>query len=164
MNLGNKINELRRNRNITQDALASELGVTAAAVSKWENGYTLPDVLMLCALADYFAVTTDELLGRCRELRYAAIAANTPELGEKIRDLAARHNITAVGIYGDTQSAAEAVRTNDQITHLLIGQVGGETPEWKIDWGSRPISFYLSMSNSLQGVLNDLNNALQNNS
>ena len=63
MNLGKMILELRKKKNVTQEELAAELGVTAAAVSKWEKGYTLPDILMLCALADYFTVTTDELLG-----------------------------------------------------------------------------------------------------
>lgn len=37
MNLGNKILELRRQKNITQEELAAVLGVTSAAVSKWEN-------------------------------------------------------------------------------------------------------------------------------
>ena len=64
MNIGKIILDLRRKQNITQEELAAELGVTAAAVSKWENGYTLPDILMLCALADFFQVTADELLGR----------------------------------------------------------------------------------------------------
>ena len=64
MNIGQKILELRKQKGITQEELAAELGVTAAAVSKWENGYTLPDILMLCALADFFEATTDDLLGR----------------------------------------------------------------------------------------------------
>ena len=45
MNLGKTILDLRKQKNVTQEDLAAELGVTAAAVSKWENGYTLPDVL-----------------------------------------------------------------------------------------------------------------------
>ena len=44
MNLGTQICALRRTRQITQEQLAAELGVTAAAVSKWEHGYTLPAV------------------------------------------------------------------------------------------------------------------------
>lgn len=66
MNLGKTILDLRKAKNVTQDEMAAELGVTAAAVSKWENGYTLPDILMLCAIADYFQVTTDELLNRAK--------------------------------------------------------------------------------------------------
>ena len=38
MELGKKIYELRRERGVTQEELAAELGVTAAAVSKWEKG------------------------------------------------------------------------------------------------------------------------------
>ena len=58
MNFGKTILELRKQKNITQEELAAELGVTAAAVSKWENNYSLPDILMLCALADFFQVCT----------------------------------------------------------------------------------------------------------
>lgn len=64
MNIGIQIQTLRRKRNITQETLAAEMGVTVGAVSKWENSATMPDILMLCSLADYFHVTTDELLGR----------------------------------------------------------------------------------------------------
>ncbi len=38
MNIGSKILAMRKQKNITQEALAAELGVTAAAVSKWEKG------------------------------------------------------------------------------------------------------------------------------
>ena len=72
MNIGSNILAMRKQKNVTQEVLAAELGVTAAAVSKWEKGYTLPDILMLCALADFFEVTTDELLGTC--------ARNNPRL------------------------------------------------------------------------------------
>ena len=64
MNIGNKIQELRKKNNITQEKLASEMGVSVAAVSKWENANSMPDIIMLCSLADYFSITTDELLGR----------------------------------------------------------------------------------------------------
>ena len=163
MNIGKQILELRRQKNITQEELAAELGVTAAAVSKWENGYTLPDILMLCALADYFEVTTDKLLGRCPQYGLAAIAASSPDLGKQISALAAKLGIATEGIYDDSHVAAAAVKANEQITHLLIGQVGGETPEWKLDWGGRPIGFYLCMSDSSQGVLNNLRKSILDN-
>lgn len=163
MHLGKNIYDLRRSRNITQEELAAELGVTAAAVSKWENGYTLPDILMLCALADFFEVTTDELLGRCPQHGLAAIAASSSELGEQIIALAAELGIATAGLYDDSHAAAAAARDNSQITHLLIGQVGGETPEWKLDWGDRPIGFYLCMSDTPQGVLSNLRKAIQDN-
>ena len=80
MDLGKNIFELRRAKGITQEELAEELGVTAAAVSKWEKGNTLPDVLMVCAIADHFGISVDELLGRIRELKKLVVIA-----GEKDR-------------------------------------------------------------------------------
>lgn len=105
MNIGKKILELRRQNNVTQDALAAELGVTAAAVSKWENGYTLPDILMLYALADFFQVTTDELLGRTYPKKQAIVVAQTEELGRKIADLVEKYNIHACKILTDYEAA-----------------------------------------------------------
>ena len=64
MEIGSKILELRKKNNITQEKLAAEMGVSIAAVSKWENANSIPDIIMLCSLADYFGITTDELLGR----------------------------------------------------------------------------------------------------
>ncbi len=105
MNIGTIILTLRKQKNITQEALAAELGVTAAAVSKWEKGYTLPDILMLCALADFFEVTTDELLGRAAEKKQAIIVAQTEELGQKIAALAQRYHIQTHAILTDYDSA-----------------------------------------------------------
>ena len=120
MNLGSKILELRRQKNVTQEDMAAELGVTAAAVSKWENGYTLPDVLMLCALADYFAVTTDELLGRIKKKRHAIIASQTPELGEKIKALASDYGIITDAIYSTYADARSHIQQDSSVTIFLI--------------------------------------------
>ena len=104
MNLGKTILELRRKNNVTQEDLAAELGVTAAAVSKWENGYTLPDVLMLCALADYFQVSTDELLGRNVPHKHAIVVTENEELGRKITALAAKYNIKVCAVFTDHEA------------------------------------------------------------
>ena len=61
--LGSRIAELRRKKNMTQEELAAELGVTAQAVSKWENEHSCPDITLLPQLARLFGVTIDELLG-----------------------------------------------------------------------------------------------------
>ena len=62
--LGKRIQELRKRHTMTQEHLAHEMGVSIGAVSKWETGASLPDITMLCALADFFHVSTDFLLGR----------------------------------------------------------------------------------------------------
>ncbi|MCL2361108.1 MAG: helix-turn-helix domain-containing protein [Defluviitaleaceae bacterium] len=60
--LGRRINEYRRQRNITQEQLAETMGVTSQAVSKWENDISCPDISVLPQLADYFGVSLDLLL------------------------------------------------------------------------------------------------------
>ncbi len=59
--LGEKIKALRKERNISQEVLANYLGVSFQAVSKWETGSTMPDVMMIPAIASFFRVSTDEL-------------------------------------------------------------------------------------------------------
>ena len=59
--LGEKIRALRKGKNISQEVLAQYLGVSFQAVSKWENGDTMPDVTMIPAIASFFEVSTDEL-------------------------------------------------------------------------------------------------------
>lgn len=61
--LGKRIVRCRKGLGLTQDALAEKLGVTAQAVSKWENDQSCPDITMLPRLAEVFGITTDELLG-----------------------------------------------------------------------------------------------------
>ncbi|MBR6744005.1 MAG: helix-turn-helix transcriptional regulator [Clostridia bacterium] len=59
--LGEKIKSLRKQKNISQEVFAGYLGVSFQAVSKWENGNTMPDVTMIPAIASFFGVSTDEL-------------------------------------------------------------------------------------------------------
>ena len=59
--LGEKIKLLRKQKNISQEVFANYLGVSFQAVSKWENGNTMPDVTMIPAIASFFGVSTDEL-------------------------------------------------------------------------------------------------------
>ena len=61
--LGKRIVKNRKRLGMTQDALAEKLGVTAQAVSKWENDQSCPDITTLPKLAEIFGVSTDSLLG-----------------------------------------------------------------------------------------------------
>lgn len=61
--LGKRIVANRKRLGMTQDRLAELLGVTAQAVSKWENDQSCPDITMLPRLAEVFGISTDELLG-----------------------------------------------------------------------------------------------------
>ena len=61
--LGKRIVSHRKRLGLTQDQLAERLGITAQAVSKWENDQSCPDITMLPKLAQIFGTTTDALLG-----------------------------------------------------------------------------------------------------
>ena len=61
--ISEKIRSKRRERDLTQEELANILGVTKAAVSKWENEESYPDITMLPKIAQLFYITMDELFG-----------------------------------------------------------------------------------------------------
>lgn len=61
--LGKRIVQHRKRCGLTQDQLAEKLGITAQAVSKWENDQSCPDITILPKLAELFGTTTDALLG-----------------------------------------------------------------------------------------------------
>ncbi len=61
--IGQRIKDLRKKHDLTQEKLADFLGVTYQSVSKWECGITLPDLTLIVPLARILHVSTDELLG-----------------------------------------------------------------------------------------------------
>ena len=54
---------LRKEKGLTQDQIAEVLGTSPQTISRWETGTSCPDITMLPAIASYFDITTDELLG-----------------------------------------------------------------------------------------------------
>ena len=62
-NLGRKIADARRHSKLTQNDLAARVGVTAQAVSKWEQGRSCPDIAILDEIADALGISLFELLG-----------------------------------------------------------------------------------------------------
>lgn len=62
MHFGEKLLALRRQKGMSQEALAAELGVSRQAVSKWELGDAMPDVENILKLSELFDVSTDYLL------------------------------------------------------------------------------------------------------
>jgi len=74
--IGRNIRQLRQKRELTQEEVAAHLGISFQAISKWERGDGYPDITMLPALAAYFGVSVDELLGMDsieKQQRYDAI-------------------------------------------------------------------------------------------
>ncbi len=62
MLLNEKITIIRKMNNLTQEGFAEELNVSRQAVSKWENGTSVPDVQLLLRIADFYNLTLDQLV------------------------------------------------------------------------------------------------------
>ena len=62
MTFGEKLYELRRQRGLSQEALARKLGVSRQAISRWELGEVVPDTANVLAVSRIFGVSTDFLL------------------------------------------------------------------------------------------------------
>lgn len=61
---GGRVRRLRRRRGISQQTLADFCAVSRTTITEYEQGRYQPTVETLCRLADFFAVSTDYLLGR----------------------------------------------------------------------------------------------------
>lgn len=69
LNFADNLRTLRTGKNLTQEQLAEQLGVSVQTVSRWETRTSYPDVELLPILAELFGVTVDELLGATAALR-----------------------------------------------------------------------------------------------
>ena len=85
MEFGQKLQELRKSRGITQEELAQKLYVSRTAISKWESGRGYPNIDSLRAISKFFSVTVDELLSTDEVLSLAE--ADNKQKSEKMRDL-----------------------------------------------------------------------------
>ena len=61
MKINEKIRQIRKSAGLTQEQLANRLGVSAQAISKWENDITMPDITLLPLIAEIFGVSIDDL-------------------------------------------------------------------------------------------------------
>lgn len=77
--IGKNLRNLRRSKDLTQEEVAAHLGISFQAISKWERNDGYPDITMLPALANYFGVSVDELIG----MDDIASAAKLDEINEK---------------------------------------------------------------------------------
>lgn len=86
--IGQNIARLRRMNSLTQEKLAEALGITAPAVSRWENGKALPDITLLPELAQIFDCTIDHLLMVERQQEKLSVQEPTTIDATSIRSLA----------------------------------------------------------------------------
>ena len=62
MNIGEQINNLRKQHGLSQDDFANLFNVSRQTISNWENGKSYPDLEMIIKVSDYFKISIDELL------------------------------------------------------------------------------------------------------
>ena len=85
MEFNEKLQELRKQRGLTQEELAEILYVSRAAVSKWESGRGMPSIDSLKAISKFFSVTVDELISSDEILTIAE--EDTAQKTKRFRDL-----------------------------------------------------------------------------
>ena len=95
LNLSENIKKYRKEMNLTQEELSEAMGVTIGAVSKWESGNTVPDILTMMELADFFNISMDLLLG------YNLSSKSIDDLSEKIKKLANRQKYDEAKLEAD---------------------------------------------------------------
>lgn len=81
--IGENIKRMRRERNLTQEEMSAHLGISFQSISKWERGDGYPDITMLPALANYFGISIDQLLGMS-EIEKTINTVKSIEYGMKI--------------------------------------------------------------------------------
>ena len=111
--LGEMINSLRKEKNMTQNNLAEKMNVTDKAVSKWERNLSCPDVNSIPKLAEILDVSVEELLN-----------AQIKQDNSKVDDII---NVSligvglAMGICIIVTSVLKQIDVNNAITMLGIG-------------------------------------------
>ena len=130
--LGKRIAKNRKRLGMTQDRLAELLGVTAQAVSKWENDQSCPDINTLPKLAKIFGISTDELLGTPRTVE------TTVETGNNKDDQAVEISIdggkkTSMGL------AVWLLIAGAVSLYLTIKNL--EIPVWTVLWSSGLLAY-----------------------
>lgn len=136
LQIGQKLKHLRREHGVTQEALSEALGVSCQSVSRWELGICYPDIELLPAIANYFSITLDDLLGmqeiRSEQKRREIFTAALDFERQKNWAMAIRVLRDAVGTYpnddglvtelalalsktGDAPDRAEAIALSEKV-------------------------------------------------
>ncbi len=138
--LGKRIAAHRRRLGLTQEGLAEKMGITAQAVSKWENDQSCPDITALPKLAEIFGVTTDALLGLQPPVKEAEVVEDGPGLPVENNDNLWEFHWDA-GRKGSLGFAMWVLLVG---VILLINNIQGMSAQlWDVAWSSGLLFFGL---------------------
>lgn len=118
--LSENIKRYRLMKEMTQTQLAAVFNVSEQAVSRWENGNTYPDITLLPAIADYFGISIDELMGMETYKDEKTIDSILQTVKENERKGQISENVTLLW------DAAQKYPTNYNILLYLAGQLNFE--------------------------------------
>lgn len=141
--IASKIRILRKNKNMTQEELAEVLLVSPQAVSKWENGQSVPDVELLPVIARYFEITMDEFFNYRLDalnykerfirfmadngvLKFGQFELNSGRVSPYYIDTGCYKSAAQISKLGEFY--ADCIRDNNLHTQLLYGEDGKTTP------------------------------------
>ena len=123
MKINETIRKYRKEQNLTQEQIANNLGVSAPAVNKWENGISYPDIELLAPLARLLKIDIDTLLSFREEL-------TEQEIGQFINQLA--KEISAVGFEACYRQVKKKIREFPNCYKLIL-------------WSAQILNAYLTM-------------------
>ena len=144
--IGKRIGHYRREKELTQEELAQKLGLSAQAVSKWENDQTCPDIQLLPTLCGILGITTDELLSGKPQ---PTVQMVTMQSKKKLEDMVLR-------IVVDTDEG-DKVRINLPMPLLKIAmEVGVQLPQITGNKALSSIDFAAIFEMAERGILGNL--------
>ena len=124
--IGNRIAKYRKEKGLTQEALASLMGVSSQAVSKWETDASCPDISALPQLCKVLGISTDELLtGKSNEVKLVPPAQrkSLDELTFRVKVLSAQGDKVRINL------PMTLVKLAMEIGVDVVPSVGGDHAE-----------------------------------
>lgn len=124
--IGNRIAKYRKQKGLTQEALANLMGVSSQAVSKWETDASCPDISALPQLCKVLGITTDELLtGNTDEVKLVP-----PAERKSLEELTLRVRInSAEGDKVKVNLPMTLVKISVEIGMNMVPHISGDTGE-----------------------------------
>lgn len=129
MTLGEKIQELRKQKGMSQNELAEKLNVSPQAVSKWENSVSMPDISLLPELSKIFDVSIDHLFSN----------EKTPEV--QLLPEAQRKNIDEMYLRVNVIDGGDKVKVNVPLALIVATIQAGIPVDSMISFGDSKVDF-----------------------
>lgn len=135
LNIGKTIKRLRKEREITQEEFAEVMGVSCQSVSRWENDSCYPDIELIPAIAAFFGISTDQLIGIDEQAEKMAVDRylNDFQAAISVGDIDACIRIARAGVAEFPNNYA---LLNKLMYALFVaGDETGNIPDWEENRG-----------------------------